>query len=261
MSDNNKEQYYPWLLLLLATSVLFYPTSYFEYLNFDDQLYIVNDPALKQLSLENLKTILLKPYATAWYPVTRLSHALEFAVFGDNAIGTHVINALLHFLNAAILFQVLLQLGNLAFPRAQDAHVIQRIALFSCLLFVVHPQHIETVAWAVQRKELLATLFALLSITMYLENRRFAVGVFFTLAMLSKTSTVMLPLLFIGLDLALVRSTNLGFKKITLAFWANRWLIVLALALALLTILHHQAKDALFYDDQFALHNQVIALR
>jgi hypothetical protein len=257
MHHSRKLQIFSWLAAVLVTSLLFYPALNFEYLNFDDQLYIVNDPATKQLSLVNLRTIFLEPFASAWYPLTRLSHAIEFAVFGDNATGTHLINVLLHLMNALILMQVLLKVGRIF--RGPSEHIaIYTAALFSCLLFLVHPQHVEAVAWAVQRKELLATFFALLSINMFLEHRRFVTGVFIFLSMLSKTSTVMLPVLFVLMDVATIKPADMCPRNVVRAVWLNRWLIILAMALAALTLLHHQADDALFYNDKFPLVTKML---
>lgn len=258
MPDSNKLRYYPWLLLMIVTSVLFYPVLDFEYLNFDDQLYIVNDPAIKELSLASLRTIFFEPYAAAWYPLTRFSFAIEFVIFDGNAGGTHFVNLLLHFLNAAILFQVLLLLGTFAYPKNRASVTIRYAALFSCVLFIVHPQHVEAVAWAVQRKELLATFFSLLSISMYLKRRLFAVGVFVTLAMLSKASTIMLPLLFVLLDIALIEPKDMNIRRMARAAWASRWLFLLALVVAILTLLHHQAEDALFYEEQFSQFTKLL---
>ena len=83
-----------WLLLLLCTAALYYPAIQFDYLNYDDHLYLLEDPAIRSLGLANLKTILFEPYFAAWYPLTRLSHAIEYAVFGGNPAGAHLVNIL-----------------------------------------------------------------------------------------------------------------------------------------------------------------------
>ena len=64
-----------WLLLLLCTAALYYPAIQFDYLNYDDHLYLLEDPAIRSLGLANLKTILFEPYFAAWYPLTRLSRS------------------------------------------------------------------------------------------------------------------------------------------------------------------------------------------
>lgn len=246
------------LLFLVTTLALFYPVLNFEYLDYDDQFYIISDLATKQLSLANLKTIFLEPYFAAWYPLTRLSHAIEYAVFGDTATGTHLINMLLHFLNAAILLQILMRLGELTAPEAWHKNSIRYAAVVATVLFIVHPQHVEAVAWAVQRKELLATLFALLSITMYLKRRLFAAGVFVALAMLSKASTVMLPVLFVLFDIALAGQKNMGLKRLTHALLKNGWIIVLALTIAALTFMHHHSESVFFYQEFFPLLTRLL---
>lgn len=246
------------MLFLIVTLALFYPVLNFEYLGYDDQLYIVKDSAIRHLSLTNLKSIFLEPYFTAWYPLTRLSHAIEYVIFGNAAFGTHLVNLLLHFLNATILFLVLLRVGRLTYPGGQHTIPIRYAAAFASVLFIVHPQHVEVVAWAVQRKELLATLFALLSINLYLRHQLFATGVFITLAMLSKASTVMLPLFFVLMGIALIEPKDRGIMQLARAVWASRWLLLLALSFAALTFMHHQAGGALFYEEQFPLLTRLI---
>lgn len=250
ITDNvNLKNYSLLLLCLLAALVLFYPVSTFEYLDYDDQLYIVDDLATKQLSLANLKTILLEPYATSWYPLSRLSHTLEYVLIGDTAAVTHLVNLLFHFLNAALLFHILLRVGGLAYPAMHSSAPIRNAAIFASVLFVVHPQHVEAVAWAVQRKELLATFFALISIAMYLRQRLFAAGVFLTLAMLSKASVIVLPVFFVLLDVALNESRDTRIKRLFWAVWTNRWFFILSLVVAAITLMHHQAGGALFYEE------------
>lgn len=259
ISDDKKLTNYPVLLLfLVVTFVLFFPVSHFEYLDYDDQLYIINDLATKHLNLANLKSIFLEPYFTSWYPLTRLSHAIEYAIFGNNPIGTHLVNVLLHFLNATVLFQVLLRVGVFTNERGQEKASTRFAAVFASVLFIVHPQHVEAVAWAVQRKELLATLFALLAIYLYLRRNFFWTGVFVTLAMLSKASTVVLPAFFILFDIASIKSKDISIRTLLLTLWTNRWYLVLALAFAAITFMHHQVGGALFYEEQFPLLTKLI---
>jgi hypothetical protein len=255
----NVEIKYPYLLLLLlmlVTSALFFPVLKYDFVNFDDPLYIVNDLAQKQLSLANLKTILLEPYHAAWYPLTRLSHALEFAVFNGNPAGTHLINVILHFINAAVLFLVMLQLGRLAYPDDEPPVSLVLPAIFASLLFLVHPQHIEAVAWAVQRKELLATTFSLFSILLYLRQQLLPAIIFAAMAMLSKASSVVLPAFFVLLNVALIKRDELNFKSLLDVIWDKRWFLILAMMMAVLTFINHDAENTFFLEEQFPLINR-----
>lgn len=244
-------------LLFLCAAALYFPVSQFEFINYDDQQYIVNDAILKQLSITNLKIIIFEPYLAAWYPLTRLSHAFEYALFGDYAGGTHLVNVLLHILNAAILLQVLLRLGRLAYPDERSASVVLYPAIIVSVLFVVHPQHVEAVAWAVQRKELLATFFALLSVMMYLKDKLLVAGVFVVMAMLSKASAVVVPTFFILLDIALIQPNGPKFRQLMQVIWSNRWMLVITLVFVVVTYINHDALDALFFGDEFSLLTRI----
>jgi hypothetical protein len=255
LNTNNieiKRLYLPLLLLLLVTSALFFPVLNHDFVNFDDELYIVNDMAQKQLNLANLKAILFEPYQAAWYPLTRLSHALEFALFGGSATATHLVNVILHFINAALLFLITLQLGRLAYPDENPPASFVLPGIITSLLFLVHPQHVEAVAWAVQRKELLATMFSLLSITMYLRHQLLPAIIFALMAMLSKASSVVLPAFFVLLNIALIKPDALNIKSLLEVVWANRWILILALVMTVLTYINHEAENTQFLEEHFS---------
>ncbi len=238
------------VLLFLVTAALFYPVAGFQFIDFDDQRHILEDPALRELSLANLRTILLEPYSAIWYPLTRLSHALEYAAFGASPGGVHLVNATLHFLNALALFAVLAALGGNVFPDEHRQRNVRLAALVAALLFAVHPQHVEVVAWAVQRKELLATLFSLLAINLHQRRRLLGAGLLMAAAMLCKASAVVLPAMFVLLDTAL-SDRGSTHRRLAAAAWSNRWFLLLALAGATLTMITHRSSDALFFDAQF----------
>jgi hypothetical protein len=244
-------------LLLLACAALYFPVIQFGFLDYDDRAFILNDPAIQQLSLENISTIFFEPYSSVWFPLARLSHAIDIAIFGHNAAGHHLVNALLHFLNASILLHVLLHLGRTAYPVEERPDSVFYVAIVSSVLFVVHPQHIDAVAWAIQRKELLATLFALLSIAAYLRQRTSLVGLCLTLAMLSKPSAVVLPVFFILLDISLIEPKNISIRRIAETVLSKWWMILLALAFAVATLRNHSEGNALWLDESFSLLSRV----
>jgi tetratricopeptide (TPR) repeat protein len=137
------------------------------------------------LDLRGLAHIWFRPsYLPQWYPMTHTSFWLEYRLWGANPLGYHVDNVLLHSASALLLF-VLLRRLNI------------RGAALAAVIFALHPIEAESVAWISERKNVLSTFFALLSVLAYLRagDRRWPIGSFllFALAMLSKTVASTLP--------------------------------------------------------------------
>jgi len=140
-----------------------------------------------------------------YHPVTMLSYAIEYKIFGLSASGYHTTNWLLHLINTTMVF-ILIQLLTKSVT----------ISLLTTLLFGIHPMHVESVAWISERKGLLYTFFYLLSIYYYLKyvqsgnKMRFYLLMLmaFVLSLLSKGLAVTLPVIFLLFDLYLRRKLN-----------------------------------------------------
>jgi tetratricopeptide (TPR) repeat protein len=190
-----------WLLLLstlLISCGLYLVTFPREFTNWDDPEYIVNNPLIRSLSLQNLNKIITEPYFANYAPLTLLSYALDYSLWKLNPAGYHLHNLLLHLGCVVALFFLLRQFS---LPRF--------VVLGSVVLFAIHPANVETVSWASERKNLLATFFFFLSFHQYIQYRKqsdrlnFLLSVFcFLLSLLSKASTVVAPLVFLTYDYA-----------------------------------------------------------
>ena len=190
-----------WLILLFTLLVccgLYLSTFPREFTNWDDPEYIINNPLIRALSLEKLNKIITEPYFANYAPLTLLSYALDYSFWKLNPIGYHLHNLLLHLGCVLALFFLLRQFS---LPRF--------VVLSSVFLFAIHPVNVETVSWASERKNLLATLFFFISFHQYIQYTKhsarvnFLLSVFcFLLSLLSKASTVVVPLVFLAYDYA-----------------------------------------------------------
>ena len=243
------------LLILLATLALYYPVVGFEFLAYDDDLYILKDAAVQQLSLDNLKTILLEPHVHVWYPLARLSAAFDIYMFGHEAWGHHLVNVILHFLNAAVLFPVLNMLGRRLPASGASPGAWNHSALFLTLVFAVHPQHVEAVSWVVQRKELLACLFSLAAIALHLRGRPLATAISLVLAMLSKPTAIVMPVLLFFLSLVLLDPKERNLAHITRQGRELSLPIALSLGMAALVLINTDGMLGL--NDALALRTRV----
>lgn len=137
------------------------------------------------LNLRGLAHIWFRPsYLPQWYPITHTSFWLEYRLWGANPLGYHIDNVLLHVANALLLWRLLQKLNI-------------RGGVLAAVIFALHPIEVESAAWISERKNVLSTFFALLSVLAFLNsgNRRWPIKSFllFALAMLSKTVASTLP--------------------------------------------------------------------
>lgn len=150
----------PWfisLVLALVTFAVFRQVTSFPFVEFDDQEYILSNPHVQGgLTAGNVAWALSSSYASNWHPVTWLSHMLDVDLFGLDASGPHLVNLLLHIANTLLLF---------AFWRRATGALWR--SAFVAALFALHPLHVESVAWVAERKDVLSTLFALLTLLAY----------------------------------------------------------------------------------------------
>lgn len=142
------DQYGALGVILLVTFLLYLCSLPKQFTNWDDPEYILNNPLIRSLNLTNLNRILTEPYFANYAPVTLLSYALDYRFFGLNATAYHVHNVVLHLACTVALYFLLFKLG-----------LSKRVVLLSVFLFAIHSVNVESVSWASERKNLLASLF------------------------------------------------------------------------------------------------------
>jgi tetratricopeptide (TPR) repeat protein len=185
------------LLLALVTLAIYLPVLNDVFVNFDDDDYVTNNRVVKNgLTPAGIHWAFTTFHSANWHPVTWLSHMLDCQLFGLNPAAHHFVNALIHSVNAALLFLLLLRLTKLKWP-----------SLIVAALFAWHPLHVESVAWIAERKDVLSTFFALLALLSYTKfvkencRRSFWLAlIFFALGLMAKPMFVTLPFIMLLLD-------------------------------------------------------------
>jgi tetratricopeptide (TPR) repeat protein len=185
------------LALILATLALYNPASRHPFVNFDDDGYVTNNAHVRDgLRWDTAKWAFSTTELANWHPLTWLSHALDYQLFGLNPAGHHDTNILLHAVNAVILF-LLLQWTTGFIWRS----------LTVAALFALHPINVESVAWISERKNLLSMLFFLLALWAYGwyarkpgVGRYVAVAILFALGLMAKPQIITLPLVLLLWD-------------------------------------------------------------
>src|SRR5215469_17982753 len=162
------------LLLAMFTLAVYLPVVRNGFILYDDGDYVTQNKMVQGgLTLEGIKWAFTTFKSANWHPLTWLSHMTDIEMFGVNAAGSHFVNALFHAANTVLLFGLWLQLTRR--PKTDSPGQTDALwpAAFIAALFAVHPLHVESVAWAAERKDVLSTFFGLLSLLCY---ARYATG-------------------------------------------------------------------------------------
>lgn len=165
MSPSNSEtapagrpgrNFFPWICIVLAlgTVALYWPITHHPFIVFDDVAYISGNPHVTSgLSETNFIWAFTTSEQANWHPLTWLSHQLDCTLFGLNPGDHHLVNLLYHTANTLLLFLFLYNATGATWRSA-----------FVAALFAWHPMHVESVAWAAERKDVLSTFFWLLTV-------------------------------------------------------------------------------------------------
>ncbi len=249
---------------------VFGQTIHYEFVNYDDPAYVYGNPAITQgLNWQGIVWIFSHTNIGTWFPLTDISHQLDWQLHGSNAGGHHLTNVLLHAATAILLFLVLRKMTGMFWSAA-----------FVAAVFAIHPLRVESVAWVVERKDVLSGLFFMLTLWTWVcyvqkrlkvENgelksgsassdfgpRHWTLGyylalLFFALGLMSKSMLVTLPLILLLLDywpLNRLPPGTIGFSR----RWFQTWLglilektpfFLLATAICVITV--HVQKNAVF---------------
>ena len=184
-------------LLALATLVVYARVARFPFIDLDDSLYVSRNPHVQGgITAASVEWAFTTLRCTNWHPLTWLSHTVDWQLYGANAGGHHVTSVLLHIANAVLLFYVLSRMTGAVWRSG-----------FVAALFALHPLHVESVAWVAERKDVLSTLFwmlTMLAYAVYAERRtarRYMLLIAaFALGLMAKPMLVSLPIALLLLD-------------------------------------------------------------
>jgi protein O-mannosyl-transferase len=183
--------------LVLVTVVLYARVATFEFISYDDPDYVTNNPHVKSgFNAESIHWALTSTDYFNWFPLTWLSLELDAQLYGLRPGPFHLTNLALHVGNSVLLFWLLRTTTGSALASAATA-----------ALFAIHPLHVESVAWVTERKDVLSTLFWLLTLLTYVgyvrkpSGRRYCLALFtFAVGLTAKQMLVTLPCVMLLMD-------------------------------------------------------------
>ncbi len=258
--------------IALITSIVYLASLKNEFV-WDDILYITENPHIRSFNVELFRWAFFDFYASNWHPLTWISHASDYALWGLNPTDHRLTNIILHAINTLFVFFLVTSLLESYRERTvQSGHPLLlhgRSMLMTggitAALFGLHPAHVESVAWIAERKDLLCTLFFLLSIGAYIKyvkikqsitqtdeldssvhpflkrgrrglKRHYLLSLaFFILALLSKPMAVSLPAVLLILDWHPFERIK-SFKTFLTVFAEKLPFVALSIILSILTI-------------------------
>jgi Flp pilus assembly protein TadD len=272
MKRTQNVKYYVAASIGLATFIIYLTALRNGFVNWDDDLFVLDNYHIRSFNAAFFKWSFLDFYEANWHPLTWISHAVDYAIWGLNPLGHHLTSILLHaantFLVAFLVMRLLEAFKERTLESKQPSFLTERLTLTAAgvtgLLFGLHPLHVESVAWVAERKDVLCALFFLLSVLTYTNyarsmadgearktaaspfmNRAYLLTAgFFILALLSKPMAVTLPLVLLILDwhpFGRVRSL----KTFWPAFVEKLPFFALSLASSILTVLAQRAEGSL----------------
>ncbi len=229
--------------LLLSILAVYAQVSQFDFVNFDDDLYVSQNARVQAgLTPASIAWAFTAVTSSNWQPVTLLSHMLDVQFFGLHSGIHHLVNVVYHALSALLLFALL-----------QRATKARAASAFVAFVFALHPLHVESVAWMAERKDVLSTFFfflALYAYVLYTEHPTVKGYLWmlaaFVMGLLSKPMVVTFPFVLLLFDVWPLRRVQLPkilWEKLPLvalsaassavAYWVQRTTGAVAVAIPL----------------------------
>ncbi len=264
-------------LVGLITVLVYLPALSNGFVNWDDEAYVVDNANIRLTGLRLLSWVFSEFYFANWHPLTLLSHAADYALWGLNPLGHHLTSVALHGLNTFLLVLLVFRLMAARGGNSQSDFLGTRAltaAIITGLLFGVHPIHVESVAWVSERKDLLCAFFFILSLLAYVDyikgisssqesgsfsyyrKKYYLVSlVCFILALMSKPMALTLPAVLLILDWYPFSRKDTAPKKLAME---KIPFFVLSLASAVLTLFAQASSQAIIPFDKINLPVRIL---
>jgi tetratricopeptide (TPR) repeat protein len=260
------------LALAVVTLLVYLPVLHNGFVNYDDPDYITTNPHVKAgLTWSGIVWAFQSTEASNWHPLTWISHMADCQLFGLNPAGHHLTSLLFHTANTLLLFFLLNRLTGALWRSA-----------FVAALFAWHPLHVESVAWASERKDVLSAFFWMLTLLAYERYARsvtsgrwraasgkpdtassvirhpslfyFAALFLFACGLMSKPMVVTLPFVLLLLDFWPLRRFTIYDLRFTMARLIGEKIPFFALTIASCIITRLVQNGALWSSNSLILH-------
>lgn len=212
-------------LIFGASFLAFLPALSADFVNWDDDVNFLSNRDFRGLGWNNLRWMFTTTHQGHWIPLTWLTLGANYALGGMDPWGYHLVNLVIHAASAVLFYFAARRLISVARPGYGEP-ALSAGAAFAALLFAVHPLRVESVVWVTERRDVLSVFFFLLSALGYLRAvqrgsdgrlapawRGLSVAAF-VCALMSKSSTLMLPAALLLLDVYPLRRVGRGWRRL-----------------------------------------------
>ncbi len=239
----------------LLTFLAYLPSLWNGFVHWDDDFYVYENPNIRAINARFFKWVLTSADVSNWHPLSTISHAVDYAVWGLNPFGHHLTSIFFHGLNASLVYILAVRVYRSPETGTIPGRGKTVVAgLAAALIFGLHPLRVESVSWVSERKDVLSGFFFLLSAISYIGYARFPLDkgrryllslACFSLSLLSKPMAVSLPLVLLILDFyPLKRIVNSGVSAKKMVFEKLPFFILSASSV-LLTLLAQSKGGAI----------------
>lgn len=211
------------LIVAMLTALAFVRILSNELLSWDDLGNLVENDAYRGFGPAQLRWMFTTFHLGPYQPLSWLSYACDYALWGLRPFGFHLGNLLLHTICAGAFYFLVLRLIALARPEQAGAPAARVAAMIAALVFAVHPLRVESVAWATERRDVLSGLFFVLTLHAYLRyasaprtGRYVLTLLLFVLASLAKAIVMTVPVVLVLLDFYPLRRLRRGDRRVWL---------------------------------------------
>jgi protein O-mannosyl-transferase len=185
------------ILLTALTWAVFAQTGRYEFVNYDDPLYVLDNAHVRAgLTWRGVEWAFTHVHSQNWHPLTTISHMLDCQLFGVNPGAHHLVNVFFHSIAAVLLFILLQQMTGRVW-----------LSGFVAAVFAIHPLRVESVAWIAERKDVLSGVFFMLTLLAYTAytrkrtiGRYLPMSILFACGLMSKPMLITTPLILLLLD-------------------------------------------------------------
>ncbi len=265
------------LAAALISFLVFFRSIFGDFVNFDDPRFVTDNPGIRQLSVSMLLAAFTEQFSNDyWAPLTWISYAVDYRLWGLNPVGYHLGNILIHAVNTGLVVltadRLWRQLRVLRGEQAESAggYGYAATLLLAGLFWGLHPLRVESVAWIAERKDVLYGMLALVSILCYLryaetfcqgggkgEKRYYYCALAaFSLALMAKPTSVFVPMLLVVADWYPYRCLQRG--RIVRVLLEKVPFFVLSALVTMLTIVKMSMTSAPYSYSEFPFMDRVI---
>jgi len=198
------------IFLMVATFCIYSQVQDHEFINYDDNQYVTDNLKVQAgLTRESVSWAFTTSHHANWFPMTWLSHMLDYELYGSHPKGHLLTNVFFHIANSLLLFLIFFRMTGAIWQSA-----------FVAVVFALHPLNVESVAWVAERKNVLSNFFLLLTIWAYIRyaekptTKRYSlVFLLFAFGLMSKSMVVTLPFVLLLLDYWPLERFKLGRRE------------------------------------------------